>query len=58
MARPGGPLPFFPQPARGDAHQRLPAGEPHFAHAFGDERAHQAVDLLEREQVLARQERG
>ena len=27
-----------------------------FAHALGDEGAHQTVDLLEREQVLARQE--
>ena len=27
-----------------------------FAHALGDEGAHQPVDLLEREQVLARQE--
>ena len=39
------------------AHQGFTAGQPQLAHAFGDERAAQPVELLEREQVLLGQER-
>jgi hypothetical protein len=45
------------QPYEVLAHQGLAPGEPHFAHALGDEGGCQPVDLLKREQILARQKR-
>ena len=45
------------QPHQVLAHERLAAGEPDFAHALGDEGGGQPVDLLERKQILPRQER-
>ncbi len=38
------------------AHQRLATGDPQFTHALGNECRAQPVELLEREQVLLRQE--
>lgn len=37
-------------------HQRLPAGEPQLAHALGNEGGTEALEFLQRQQVLLRQE--
>ena len=44
------------QPHDVPPHQRLAAGQPQLAHALGDEGDRQPVELLERQQVVARQE--
>ena len=44
------------QPHDVPPHQRLAAGQPELAHAARDEGARQPVDLLEAQQILARQE--
>jgi hypothetical protein len=50
---PGEPL---EQPHDVPPHQRFAAGQPELAHALGDKGGCQPVDLLERQDVLARQE--